>query len=724
MLDAYHHIDEVEALDGRVIACTHKSHPEFSVASELWSTLHFVFVQVAQRYQHTLGYAFRRTLVLFLDFVAAYNKSQPEHFRLTKFIDITGDVFSAFHRYLLKNKHPPRYAGLFKSGLDAIARETGLIPSLALPPKPEPRGKKTEPIDEPTFNQLTAALKQHVDGLRHKLEFRKTVDAAAPYELHELMDLVRPERTRENLFKWYQHRLSKGSKTTTKDVAAQCSKSSDPQLQALVHEPGCLSRFRELYRQEWCGTADDAPNNPFRQGVRGWNPDLPRVIKTLLLHGYPLSTPLDVLAAEYNAAVLFSLERHCDNVVKLLIHRFVHARNYSLDKFPLPDMDDLMALYFPTMLDMAALVIFLMLQSGWNKETVAALDANNFEHELSGLLDSSEALIFSEKHRSQGSGKPYHDPKQFIAYSSKDNPYSIYNLIHLAKELSSPLLQQPFDHVSPWHNDGELNSLFLCLRYWADWVNKGGRHTSITNDKAFFTGVRHFFERYPVHEGSRRFRSAGDITGRLRPTWIRFHRKNNPLSLMTLIQGHRHRDTTDVYYDSSGAAMRDRKAKLRSELEAVVALLRARQFSGLLGKRANEDASAALKVFTLPGKKKALWGCANQRSPTWPGAHQVVKAGQKCAYVHKCLLCSQIRVFEDSLPYLMERLAHIQESERGNDGGDSFAGPATQDERRIIEFILDNWEDEDALKDAAVYQRQNRPLLPRDFASLSVLFEE
>jgi hypothetical protein len=724
MLDAYHHIDEVEALNGRVIACTHKSHPEFSVATELWSTLHFVFVQTARRNQHSRGYGFRRSLISFLDFVAAYNKSQPENFRLTKFVDITGDVFSAFHRYLLKNKHPSSYAGIFKSGLDAIARDTGLIPSLALPRKPEPRGKKIEPIDETTFNQLTAALKQHVDELRHKIAFRKLVDEAAPYDLQELMDVVRPGRTRENLFRWYQHRLTKRSKTTAKDVVAQCSQSSDPELQALVHDPDCLSKFRELFRREWRGTPEDAPNNPFRQGVRGWNPDLPRVIKTFLMHGYPLSISLDVLAAEYNAAVIFSLERQCDTVVKLLIHRFVHARNYSLDKFPLPDMDGLMALYFPTMIDMAALVLFLMLQSGWNKETVAALDANSFEHELSGLLDSSEALIFSEKHRSQGSDKPYHDPKQFIAYSSKNNPYSIYNLIHLAKELSSPLAKQPFDYVPAWHSDGELNPLFLCLRYWADWVNKGGRHTSITNDKAFITGVRHFFERYPVHEGSRRLRRPGDIAGRLRPTWIRFHRKNNPLSLMTLIQGHQHRNTTDVYYDSSGAAMRDRKTKLRSELEAVIALLRARQFSGLLGKRANEDASVALKVFTLPGKKKSLWGCANQRNPTWPGAQQVVKSGQKCTYVHKCLLCSQIRVFEDSLPFLMERLAHIQESDRDNEGGDSFAGSASQDERRIIEFILDNWEDEDALKDAAVYQRQNRPLLPRDFASLSVLFEE
>lgn len=42
----------------------------------------------------------------------------------------------------------------------------------------------------------------------------------------------------------------------------------------------------------------------------------------------------------------------------------------------------------------------------------------------------------------------------------------------------------------------------------------------------------------------------------------------------------------------------------------------------------------------------------------------------------------------------------------------------------MIEFILDEWGDESALKEAVRYQRRNSPLLPRDLALLRIIFED
>ncbi|WKV95518.1 hypothetical protein PYV50_15270 [Pseudomonas sp. H22_DOA] len=45
-------------------------------------------------------------------------------------------------------------------------------------------------------------------------------------------------------------------------------------------------------------------------------------------------------------------------------------------------------------------------------------------------------------------------------------------------------------------------------------------------------------------------------------------------------------------------------------------------------------------------------------------------------------------------------------------------------EKQIIEYILDQWGDDDAVRLAARYQRKHNPLLPRDLASLRILFDE
>ncbi|MGF6153859.1 hypothetical protein [Pseudomonas fluorescens] len=458
------------------------------------------------------------------------------------------------------------------------------------------------------------------------------------------------------------------------------------------------------------------PDNPLP--MRNWDIDHARSLKTLIELGFPMAVPLDSLSENMSRDHIGSYGRDCDTILKALMHKYIMCSaaqgHIKLDK--------LLDKYYPTSMDQAAIVVFLLLQSGWNKETVIAIDESDFEHILTGSIDEGLAVIFSEKYRSQGLDKPYEAPKTITASSNRDDRYSIYSLIILAKKLSEPLKGHPFD-TNPFQKAWEeRNPLYLFLRANGDWLKNGSRHSSISVLRAYVIGIEHFLKEYEIIEDGKRLLRAADITKRLRPTWSLHKKRTTPLSMIAAHFGHTSVSTTDVHYDSSGAAMKERRERLRDELEAVVTLLVNRQFSGLLSKKANAQASAQIKFFTLPGKDRPLWGCEDQYTPDWLGHESFVVPGSKCFQLERCIGCKNIRIYEDSLPYLMERLSHI-EYELENES----KGPRTTDlewEKDILESLIDDMADEELVKDAARYRRRNAPLLPRDMSSLRLIFEE
>ena len=414
------------------------------------------------------------------------------------------------------------------------------------------------------------------------------------------------------------------------------------------------------------------------------------------------------------------IEEGCDDIVKILIHRLTTANRSGYAKRVLM-VDEALALYFPTIVDMTALTMFMMFQSGWNKETALSIDQDNFEHVLTGTIEEAIKVVFSEKNRSQGRSKPFDDPKRINMPTRADDPYSFYNLIRLARKVSEPLADYPFDVIPALSSEDRMNPMFMCLRPWGEWL-KGGRHTSIAHPKTFRVGVQQFLRLYDVSEEGRRLTTAAELTRRLRPTWLLYKKKHNPIALLSMTMGHRDRDTTDIFYDNSGAAHQERMKRLRSELEEVINLLRMRQFKGLLGKQAQAEASANLKIYHIPGQQRSMWGCANQKKPDWVGSEIIASTGRKCFAIKECIFCSQMRVFEDSLPFLMERESHLDELLEGED--DTGFRSRIAKEREALQYILDEWGDEDEITAAARYRRRSpAPLLPRDLSILEIIFE-
>jgi hypothetical protein len=362
---------------------------------------------------------------------------------------------------------------------------------------------------------------------------------------------------------------------------------------------------------------------------------------------------------------------------------------------------------------------------------VLALDGENFEHVLTGALNTSQALISSEKQKSQSTKNPFHSPKTFLAPSSKTDKYSAYRLVHLAKELSIPFSGFPVDSTSDKSMRGQ-NRLFMAMRDFKSMSatssrtgSRPGRYISLTHKAAWEGGIAAFLEKYEIREHGNQLRSVGEISGRLRPTWIRYMRDKNdrPLSVIALQQGHKSIETTDVHYDSSGPAMQLRRERLSVELNRVTDLLRNKQFKGLISRKDNAPPNMApLRIFTIPGHERSLWACGDSFKPDWPGSRLRVVTGEKCSEIPRCLFCSRIYIFEDSLPFLISRQLIIQE-QLENLEETPFNSPLS-DELKIIEFIFDEWGDERALKEAARYVRQHPNLLPADMNSLTALLEE
>lgn len=711
----------VESGCGRIVSCSYLEHPAFDRSKNLWQSLHYIFIQYSPNVAHSSVYLLRSAYNSLLDYVSGYNENTQSALHITQYIDLSTEVFNAYVSYLRKNKKPISYAEKLRSAMTIVTQNTGKLPIMLLPSVKSKKDAPTEPLTDAAYEELCEALKIHISALKAKLAFREKVAVAEPYQYREILDEIFPPRDKGHVFQWFQYALKRGLKLKPINYITKFRATQDPALHALINRPHMIQEFKELYELEAGPYLMEKPVNPFQiagTGMSYWTPDNLRTMKTLIVEGYPFSKSIADLEAGYTRQKLYDLGSCCD-ATQLLIHKHTTGARLTGNT---PFWDDLLGMYYPTPMDMAAIVIFIMMQSGWNKEVVLAIDSENFEHALTGAIKESMRVVFSEKNKSQGLAKPYEDPKQITANSDKDNPYSIYNLIILAGQLSAPLKGIPFDSEMVLKKGEEMNDLFLCIRAWGDWQGPGGKHTSITNPKAYQTAVKAFFETYPVYEDGRRLAVASDVGRRLRPTWAKFQRKTNPLSLLSLQMGHANEETTDVHYDSSGQAVQERRVRLRSVLEEVMHLLRTRQFQGLLGEQASVIANAKPRVFHIPGKERALWGCRNQRKPSWPGAEKQIPTGMMCTAIDKCLGCDQVWITEDSLPYLFERLQHLEEELYDRDAASYSA--RLESEKQVIEYLIDTWDDEDVIKVAERYQRKNSPLLPRDLASLRLIFQE
>lgn len=670
-LQMNHEVTAVTSLDGNSIPCSYLEHALFSFSNHLCAGFHYVFTKYVPQRSYSKGYGIRTAINRFLDFVVEHSGQSHPDLHIVSFERIGAEEYRSFEQYLQRNNLSTDLAVRLKGVLVNTARSfNDGMPLLTLPLIAAPPSVPREPLSEAAYEQLTEFLKGYVDKLRAKVEFRRTVEQGVPYEKYEVREFCRelaelpPEKIAN------QER----NKTTHRPIA--------------------------------------------------WTINPVRALATVQQCGHPFYVPLRYFTARYDDALnktLSSTGREPVDFVYAVCRDGGALRRYSPNSI---EFEELLDLYYPTLTDQVAVALFLMLQTGWNKETVLALNKDNHQHVLTIASTNQKLLIVSEKQKSQSTNLPYFKPKQFSAFTDKTDKYSSYNLIQLAKALSEPLGNKPRDAYAS-NPRRPANPLFLGTRNLRGWMNESEKHpgrvASLTAQAAWNEAVRELLSLANIIDSGERLQSAEDLEGRLRVTLIQYvrNKRRHPLSVIALEQGHSNVETTDVSYDSSGAAMARRRVRLRAAQEELMSMFRDGEFQGLL---ANHDFDVAkvsqFRVFTIPGHEKPLWACMDSYNPTYPGYAPVKDA--RCSRVEKCLFCSQVCILEDSLPYLMERLALLQRNAERNPDFDADANA----EMTIIQYVLDSWDDQGALDTARSYLGHYDALLPVDMRSLRIFFED
>lgn len=730
----YTTVTEITATTGEKLRCdSYLSHPAFCHTETLCRQLHFAFVKYASNRSKSKGREFRQAIELFLEFRLAYHALNPPSLALHSLTDLTVSVLRQFERFIQKEhkegrlkRRPVDVIGSFRHALNFVADNDDAIPKLLFPALKYIRDNVSEPLDDSTLAELEAALSQHVEKLYAILENRAKAHQSKPYTFEELSSLVNPKVDCCNVVRWWQHAvLTHATRPNVSKLNYYLERAQDPLLEQFLRIPGAggcrLKEWEAYFDGEGAKYKLEKPENPFGTYIQYLVLDHHRSLATMLSHGYPFGLDLDEIFEKYSSRCESNLYHSEGDVLQALVS-FYSVAHIAKNEGGRPSTSELLNLYYPSDADMACLILFLMLQTGWNKETVLAIDPTNFEDALSGILSESQTTIFSEKNRSQGSNLPYYSPKTFKAITDKANRYSAYNLIILAKALSEPLASQPYDKLRERDKESDLSPLFLYLRNNGLW-RQVGRTYSLSAESVFRYGVREFLSLYPIHEQGKRLTTAKDLTGRLRPTWVQKQLKSKPLSLIALIQGHDSSETTDLYYDSSGAAMKERRQRLRSEQEEIVSLLKQRKFSGLLGSNVTNGAhNSEITIFHFPGHENGLWGCSNRYRPDWPGFEQRVKAAEKCTPSPNCLFCSRCCIFEDSLPYLIDRHAQIEALMAEREESDFSSH--LKAEHELIDWLIMAWDDDRVIQRAFAYQQRHTPLFPSDPSLFTILFDD
>lgn len=715
--------DVVVSSDNFEIECLYQGHPFYSLEKPICIALHLVFLKYCPIRSRISGCTLRRAIANFFDFGQEYNSYNPSALQIVNITDLSAEVFKAFENYLREKGERMESSARIKTGLRNAASLTDAIPDIMLPYASRDVHKPRMPLTDEANDMLADAFTSCVDELYAKIEFREIVNQAKPYTYEEILEQI--SYSKSTTFEWLQYHFDNNVKLDWRSLYQKLTDSIDPDFRSMATRPEWRKEIFDAYQSRGEKYIFSNPTNPYLgRMILRFEPDLARVIKTFLDNGYPFEISLADIDEKYAANKIISLDL-CKDPVQLLFLRW--RSGYTIPGQSPPLMwDDVLGLYFPTMADMSCLVQFIMLQTNWNKEAVLAIDPENCEHAMTGSMDEDYVLLQTEKNKSQGTGKPYHAPKEIVAASSRHDKYSAHSLIYLAAELSSVLQHYEFDYIKHGMTENSYNPTFLCIRFYGDWVRKGGRHTSASNEKAFQQGIKQFLKEYPVYENGERLMSGQDLTLRLRPTWVKHQKKRRKSShgLLALLLGHSSPVTTDVHYDNSPAAQQERFDRLESELEAALTLMLSGHFEGMLGTPPQETVQLPFKVFHIPGMEKPLWACANQYQPKWHGARHRVPEGKRCYVISKCIYCSQCTVFEDSLPYLVERRIHVVELIEDQPESSSDYSNTYETELMKIDSILDNWEDDQSVREAVRYQRRNAPLLPRDLNFLQLILEE
>ncbi|MFE8073426.1 hypothetical protein QQM79_20395 [Marinobacteraceae bacterium S3BR75-40.1] len=384
-----------------------------------------------------------------------------------------------------------------------------------------------------------------------------------------------------------------------------------------------------------------------------------------------------------------------ENPVKLLRKRFsVQRTKYVapvLSDYPEFGFQDVVDILVPSEEEAAAIRKAICLETGWSPDLVARIDPSDYTFQD---IDPSSDYVFLKTLKLKGTqrGAGYLEAKSMFAPSSRTQPESAYNLIRLWLKRTESLRRSQ-SYLNLVEDLG-----FEPFLVFGTGVKDIRRHGSLRVLHPEGPKGRTNSTLNKIYEKTLGFRVD---ERRLRPTHLYFKAKNQdiPFALLVTLFGHSHSAITDEFYQSGSHFRQDRKDKLSRVLSEIDDSISDGSFAGeLIPLRETKSMEDKIySIFSDHSNKNPIAVCSDPYRPTWPGHFRRQKAGDPCKAFNKCLLCSRSQVFNDNLPFVVDRYLYLEQQRRSL-RDDQFS--IFLDEYNAAKNVVDSWPYQEDVEEA------------------------
>lgn len=352
---------------------------------------------------------------------------------------------------------------------------------------------------------------------------------------------------------------------------------------------------------------------------------------------------------------------------------------------------DVLNYLYPSMEEAFIIRWAIEIETGWSPDIVKNINVNDFELKL---LPSNEKIvfIFSLKDKGQQSeSENLKKSKQIIWPSNRQDKFSAYNLIKLWIKRTSRLRKgRYYENICEQVNGDpfliyfidygfmeQSNSTILAMHPEMDRVEQGFTRQNFQKKHLGFT----FDER------------------QLKPTslYLRETNQNLPLILQVALLGHSDSAVTDEHYKNDAQFQSIRKEDLAKELNEIEKSISDGSFKAKLVPLRQKKTlkEQIITVFYDHAGESPLGVCRDATSPDWPGS-ELIKT--PCRMFNKCLICSQGTVFQENIPFVVDRFLYLKQikSKMRTDNFNVLYG----DEFSAAKEVINNWPYKEQIQEA------------------------
>ena len=331
------------------------------------------------------------------------------------------------------------------------------------------------------------------------------------------------------------------------------------------------------------------------------------------------------------------------------------------------------------------------LEAAWTPDIVKNIDINDFEIWFPNN-SSKTTLVHSRKCKGQQSESAIDViDKSLVWPSNKENLNSAINLIKLWIKRTSRLRKGIH-----YKNITDQIGADPFLIYLNDFSNFNNAKSTMlaTHPKAINSECPETRKRYQQKVLGFSFDER-----QLKPTSLYLTEKNKSLSpiMQVALLGHSDSSLTDECYKDDAHFQQIRKEKLAEELNAIERSIKDNSFRATLvplrSKKTLQD--QIITIFTEHAGESPLSVCKDPNKPDWSNDSKI---DTPCHMFNKCLNCSQATVFEDNIPFIVDRFLYLKQ-QRSSLREDVF-GKLYEDEFIASKEVIESWPYQDQIQEA------------------------